>query len=168
MGVLAHHGVVPLVHATAFVAEGAWLIGDVELGEEASIWFNAVLRGDINAVRVGRRSNVQDGCVVHVTHELPALIGDDVTVGHAAVIHGCVIEQGCLIGMNATVLDNARVGPFAIVGAGSVVKENFHVPPGTLAAGVPARVIRDLTERERQFLLQSAQHYVEFARSFKN
>lgn len=168
MPLLDHHGVSPRVHASAFIAGGAWLIGDVEIGEDASIWFNAVLRGDINAIRVGKRSNVQDGAVVHVTKELPAVVGDDVTVGHKAMIHGCRIESGSLIGMNAAVLDRAVVGPFAIVGAGAVVKEGFVVPEGTLVAGVPARVVRPLSEEERAFLLQSARNYVGYARSYRD
>jgi carbonic anhydrase/acetyltransferase-like protein (isoleucine patch superfamily) len=165
---MTHHGVLPKIDPTAFVAAGAWLIGDVEIGVLASIWFNAVLRGDINNIRVGARSNVQDGCVVHVTNQLPALIGDDVTVGHKAMIHGCTIGNASLIGMNAVVLDNARVGNYAIVAAGSVVRENFVVPDGTLVAGVPARVVRDVTEEERASLLTSARHYIEYARSFKD
>jgi carbonic anhydrase/acetyltransferase-like protein (isoleucine patch superfamily) len=147
---------------------GAWIIGDVEVGEDASIWFNAVLRGDINIIRVGRRTNVQDGAVVHVTRELPAIIGDDVTVGHKAMIHGCRIENASLVGMNAAVLDRAVVGPFAVVAAGSVVKEGFIVPEGTLVAGVPARVVRPLTGDEREFLLQSARNYIGYARSYRD
>jgi carbonic anhydrase/acetyltransferase-like protein (isoleucine patch superfamily) len=165
---MKHHGVEPRIHPTAFVAGGAWVIGDVEVGELAGIWFNAVLRGDINAIRVGARSNVQDGCVVHVTGQLPAIIGDDVTVGHKAMLHGCTIADGSLIGMNAVVLDDARVGPRAMVAAGAVVKERFVVPEGTLVAGIPARVVRELSEEERRFLLQSAQNYVTYARSFKD
>lgn len=163
---MSHHGVAPTIDPTAFVAGGAWLVGDVEVGRLASIWFNAVLRGDINLIRVGARSNVQDGCVVHVTTELPALIGEDVTVGHKAMIHGCTIGNASLIGMNAVVLDNAHVGDYAIVAAGAVVKENFVVPDGTLVAGVPARVVREITEDERASLLASAEHYVEYARSY--
>jgi len=154
------------VHPTAFVAEGAWLIGDVEVGKDAGIWFNAVLRGDINAIRVGERTNIQDGAVLHVTKDYSVWIGEDVTVGHHAMIHGCRIERGALIGMSAVVLDNARVGPFALVAAGSVVRENFLVPEGTLVAGVPARIVRTLTDGERQQLLQSASNYVEYARSY--
>ena len=166
MGVLVHHGVRPAVHPTAFVAEGAWLIGDVEVGKDAGIWFNAVLRGDINAIRVGERTNIQDGAVLHVTKDFGVWIGDDVTVGHQAMIHGCRIDRGALIGMSAVVLDNARVGPFALVAAGSVVRENFVVPEKTLVAGVPAKIVRTLTDQEQQQLLQSASNYVEYARSF--
>jgi carbonic anhydrase/acetyltransferase-like protein (isoleucine patch superfamily) len=165
---LDHHGVSPRIHPSAFIAGGAWLIGDVEVGEDASVWFNAVLRGDINAIRVGARTNVQDGAVIHVTRELPAILGDDVTVGHKAMIHGCRVENGCLIGMNAAVLDRAVVGPFAIVAAGAVVREGFVVPDGALVAGVPARVVRQVTEDERAFLLQSAANYVGYARSYRD
>jgi gamma-carbonic anhydrase len=165
---LDHHGVSPRVHPSAFVAGGAWLIGDVDVGEDASIWFNAVLRGDINGIRVGKRTNVQDGAVIHVTRELPAMLGDDVTIGHKAMVHGCRVENASLVGMNAAVLDRAVVGPFAVVAAGAVVKEGFVVPEGTLAAGVPARVVRSLTEEERAFLLQSARNYVGYARSYRD
>jgi gamma-carbonic anhydrase len=167
VSILEHHGVRPRIHPSVFVAGGSWLIGDVEVGEDASVWFNAVLRGDINRIVVGDRSNIQDGVVVHVTRRLVASVGTNVTVGHKAMLHACRIEDACLIGMNAVVLDGARVGPRAIVAAGSVVKERFVVPEGTLVAGVPARVVRPLREEERQFLLQSAQNYIDYARTFK-
>jgi len=163
---IAHHGIVPVVPGSAFVAVGACLIGDVVLGDEASVWFNAVLRADINSITVGKRSNVQDGCVLHVTKDLPVCIGDDVTVGHMAMLHGCTIGDSVLVGMNAVVLDNARVEPHAIVAAGAVVRENMVVPSGRLVAGVPARVVRPLTDEERAFLKQSALNYVAYARSY--
>ena len=167
MLLLRHHGVVPRVHPSAFVAPGAHVIGEVDLGVASSVWFNVVLRGDINRIAVGDRTNIQDGSVVHVTHALPALIGSDVTVGHLAMIHGCQIEDACLIGMNAILLDGARVGPGALVAAGSVVREGFVVPPGMLAAGVPARLVRELSAAEREEILRSAAQYVEYARSFQ-
>jgi gamma-carbonic anhydrase len=166
MPVIAHHGMQPAVHPSAFVAEGACLIGEVEIGEDASVWFNAVLRGDINRIRVGRRANVQDGTIVHVTRQYPVVIEDEVTVGHQAMLHGCRIEKYTLIGMNAVVLDNARIGPFAIIAAGSVVREQSVVPEGVLAAGVPAKIIRHLTDDERLMLRQSADNYVHYARSY--
>lgn len=166
MPLVAHHGVRPRLHPSAFLAAGACLIGEVEIGEDASIWYNAVLRADINTIRIGSRSNIQDGCVLHVTRALPVLIGNDVTVGHMAMLHGCTINDCSLIGMNAVVLDNARVGPFAMVAAGSVVRENSVVPEGKLVAGVPARIVRDLTADERKYLIQSAGNYVEYARSY--
>lgn len=167
MKLIEHHGVRPQVPPSAFVAEGACLIGDVTLGQEASVWFNAVLRGDINRIQVGDRSNIQDGVIIHVTHALPAVVGNDVTIGHQAVIHGCEVLDGCLIGMGAVVLDRARVGPHSLVAAGALVREGFVVPEGVLAAGVPARVVRPLTDDERASLLDSARHYVEYARSYQ-
>ncbi len=143
MRLIEHHGVHPEVPPSAFVAEGACLIGQVTLGRDSSVWFNAVLRGDINGIRIGDRSNVQ------------------------AVIHGCELCDGSLIGMGAVVLDGARVGPQVLVAAGSVVLEKSTIPEGMLAAGVPARIIRPLTGQERTSLLGSAQHYVEYARSYQ-
>jgi gamma-carbonic anhydrase len=168
MKLIEHHGVRPRVPASAFVAEGACLVGDVTLGQDASIWFNAVLRGDINGIRIGDRSNVQDGVIIHVTHEHPAVVGDDVTVGHQAVIHGCEVQDGSLIGMGAVVLDRASVGRQSLVAAGALVREGFIVPDGMLAAGVPARIVRPLTDEERASLLESARHYVEYARSYQH
>ena len=161
-----HHGVTPRLHPTAFLADGAWLIGDVAVGKDSSIWFNAVLRGDINSIRVGERSNIQDGCVLHVTSELGVVIGDNVTVGHQAVVHGCTIRDGALIGMGAVVLDRASIGARSLVAAGALVREGFVVPDGTLVAGVPARVVRPLTKEELEGLLASAERYVGYARSY--
>ena len=154
------------MHPGAFIAAGAWLIGDVTVGDASSIWFNAVLRGDINAIRVGSRTNIQDGCVLHVTRKLAVEIGDGVTVGHMAMIHGCSIARGALIGMNAVVLDGASVGEGALVAAGALVREGFVVPPATLAAGVPARIVRALTAEERQTVGQTAANYVAYAASY--
>jgi carbonic anhydrase/acetyltransferase-like protein (isoleucine patch superfamily) len=166
VGILAHHGVEPVVHPSAFVAGGSWLIGDVQVGEDSSIWFNVVARGDINGIRIGKRTNIQDGSVLHVTTELGVSIADNVTIGHKAMIHGCTVDHSTLVGMGAVVLDNATVGPYSLVAAGAVVREGFVVPPGTLVAGVPARVVREITEEEKALILQSAQHYIEYARSF--
>jgi carbonic anhydrase/acetyltransferase-like protein (isoleucine patch superfamily) len=167
MQLITHHGIYPRVPRSAFVAQGACLIGDVELQDDASIWFQSVLRGDINAIRIGARSNVQDACVLHVTHELPVRIGPDVTIGHRAIVHGSTIHDGCLIGMGAIILDGAKVGPYALVAAGAVVKEGFVVPEGMLAAGVPARIIRSLTAEERQHIMESAANYVQYAHSYR-
>jgi len=167
MPILMHHGAVPAVHPSVFVAEGACLIGEVDLAEDASVWFNAVLRGDINAIRVGRRSNVQDGVIVHVTRQYPVEIAEEVTVGHQAMLHGCRIGTYALIGMNAVILDNARIGPYCIIAAGSVVREQSVIPEGVLVAGVPARVVRPVTDEERLMLRQSADNYVHYARSYK-
>lgn len=156
----------PTIDPSAFIAEGAQVIGEVTVGKDASIWFNAVLRGDINSITVGDRTNVQDGVIMHVTKQLPVIVGKEVTIGHMAMIHGCVIEDGTLIGMNAVVLDNARIGRESLVAAGAVVRENFVVPGGVLVAGVPARIVRPLTDEEKIDLRRSADNYVGYAHSY--
>jgi carbonic anhydrase/acetyltransferase-like protein (isoleucine patch superfamily) len=155
----------PVVHESVFLARGAWIIGDVTIGARSSVWFNAVVRGDVHYIRIGEGSNIQDNCVIHVTHDTnPAHIGNEVTVGHGAIIHGCTIEDTCLIGMGATVLDRAVVRSGAFVAAGAVVPPGFEVPSNTLVAGVPARVIRDLRPDEQQELHDAAGRYVSYAR----
>ncbi len=161
------HDRTPVLPASAFLAEGAWLIGNVTLGDDASVWFGAVLRGDINRITVGARTNIQDGAVVHVTHELPAVIGADVTVGHRAIVHACTVGEGSLVGMGSVVLDGAVVGPACLIAAGAVVLQGAVVPAGSLVAGVPGRVIRQLTEAECLQLLDSAAQYVGYARAFR-
>ena len=152
----------PVVPASAFVAPGASLIGDVTLGEDASIWFSAVLRADVNSIRVGARSNLQDGTVVHVNAGAEAtVVGDEVTVGHRAVLHGCTLGRRCLVGMGSVVLDGVSVGEEAMVAAGAVVPPGCEVPPRMLVRGVPARVARPLTDAEIAHLERSARHYVE-------
>jgi carbonic anhydrase/acetyltransferase-like protein (isoleucine patch superfamily) len=157
----------PSVHPTAFIAEGVQLIGDVRIAEDASIWFNCVLRGDINRIEIGERTNIQDGSVLHVTGELPCIVGKDVTVGHRAVVHACTVGDCCLIGMGSIILDNARIGSHSLVAAGAVVLQNVVVPEGMLVAGVPARIVRPLTEKEKQGILESARHYVEYATGYR-
>ncbi len=134
----------PTLHETAFIAPGAYVVGAVTLSEHSSVWYNAVLRADINAIHLGQRSNLQDGCVVHVENDRACTIGADVTVGHRAILHGCTLEDGCLVGMGAIVLNGAVVGRGAIVAAGAVVKEEMVIPPLTLVAGVPAKIIKTL------------------------
>jgi gamma-carbonic anhydrase len=166
--ILAYKGITPKIHPSVFVAEGAQIIGDVEIGAGSSVWFNAVIRGDVNYIRIGERTNIQDNCVLHVTHDTyPLIIGSDVTVGHSAILHAATIKDCCLIGMGAKVLDNAKVGPYALVAAGSLVLENVEVPEGSLVAGVPARVKRMLTEEERKQLVQSAQNYVGYVKTYR-
>ena len=163
MIVRAYNGKEPRIGARVFVAENASLIGDVELAEDSSIWFGVVLRGDIHHIRIGARSNVQDNSVLHVEHGTgPTVVGDEVTIGHGAVVHGCTIERGALIGIGAKVLSHAVIGEQALVGAGAVVQEGMHVPPRTLVVGVPARVKRDLTKEELGRLDYSWRNYVEY------
>lgn len=141
-------GIYPTIHPTAFVAEGADVIGKVAIGRGASIWFRCVLRGDVHRITVGDDTNVQDGSVLHVGRREPCVIGDRVSIGHLANVHGARVEDGALIGMGATVLNRSRVGREAIVGAGALVPEGMRIPPRMLAVGVPARVIRKVTARE--------------------
>src|SRR5256885_5588719 len=162
MIVLPFDGKKPRLGQGVFVAENAALIGDVEIGNDCSIWFGTVLRGDVNHIRIGSRTNIQDNCVLHVTHERwPAIVAEEVTIGHAAIVHGCTVKKGALIGMGSRVLDGAVVGECALVAAGAVVSEGFVVPPRTLVAGVPAKVKRPLTDAELDRLDMSWKHYVE-------
>jgi carbonic anhydrase/acetyltransferase-like protein (isoleucine patch superfamily) len=152
--------VTPRIHPTAFIDDSAQLIGDVEIGEESSVWMCAVVRGDVNAIRIGRRTNVQDGTVVHVmTGTHPTTIGDHVTIGHAAVIHGCTIEAQCLIGMGAILLNGVHVGAGSIVAAGTLLVENMKVPPKSLVMGSPGKVKRLLTHAEIASIQAYADRY---------
>lgn len=156
-------GRTPRVDPSAWTAPTAVLVGDVELGEQASVWYGAVVRSEYEPIRIGARSNVQDGCVLHVDPGRPLTIGRGVSVGHAAVLHGCVVEDDVLVGMSATVLNGARIGAGSMVAAGAVVLEGTVVPPGSLVAGVPAKVRRELTDEERAGLRLNADVYVELA-----
>ena len=162
-------GVSPRIHPTAFIDDSAQVIGDVEIGEESGIWMCAVVRGDVNAIRVGRRTNIQDGTVVHAmtgTHE--TTIGDRVTIGHGAIIHGCTIEHQCLIGMGAIVLNGAHVGTGSIVAAGTLIVENMKVPPKSLVMGSPGKVRRLLTHAEIAEIQTYADRYVEYQREYRS
>jgi len=151
----------PQIDASALVMESAQIIGDVIIGEESSVWFNAVIRGDVNHIRIGKYTNIQDGCVLHVARRtLPLLIGDEVTVGHNVVLHACTIGSQCLIGMGAIVMDGADIGEQSIVGAGSLVTPGTKIPPRSLVLGSPARVKRELTEDEIRGIRESAANYV--------
>jgi len=152
----------PRLGQGVFVADDVSIIGDVEVGDDVSLWFGVVLRGDVHFIRIGARANIQDNCVLHVTGGAhPTIVGEEVTVGHAAIVHGCTVERGALIGMGSHVLDGAVVGERALVAAGAVVSEGFVVPPRTLVAGVPAKVKRPLTDAELERMEMSWQHYVE-------
>jgi carbonic anhydrase/acetyltransferase-like protein (isoleucine patch superfamily) len=162
-------GRTPVVPASAFVDASAQVIGDVTLGEESSLWMNVVVRGDVHWIRIGRRTNLQDGTIVHVmrgTH--PTTIGDEVTIGHGVLVHGCTIEQRCLIGMGAIVLNGAVIGAESIVAAGSLVPEGMIVPPRSLVMGSPARVRRPVTEAELASLADYAARYVAYRLDYMN
>lgn len=157
----------PTVHDTAWLAPTATLVGPVSVHADASIWYGAVLRADYGTITVGTGSNVQDNCVFHADEGLPVTLGDGVSVGHGAVLHGCVVEDDVLIGMGATVLNGARVGRGSLVAAGTVVLEGTEVPPGSLVAGVPGKVRRGLSDAETEKVLQNAREYVELAGRYR-
>lgn len=167
MTILPFDDHVPDVHPDAWLAPTAILIGKVRVAADASIWFGAVLRGDIDEIVVGPRSNVQDNVVMHTEHGSPAVLGADVSVGHGAVVHGCTVEDGCLIGMNASVLTGAVVGRESLVAAGAVVLEGTVVPPRSLVAGVPAKVRRPLTDDEVAAIRGNAERYVPRAKAYR-
>lgn len=157
---IPYQGIMPVVDASVYVAEGAKLIGDVTISAESSVWFNAVLRGDMAPIRIGRRANIQDGVIGHVNANQPLIVEDDVSVGHGAIIHGCRIGNGTLIGMGAIVLNGADIGEYALIGAGSVVTENKKVPAYTLSLGSPAKVIRELTDEDVERMKRTTKNYV--------
>ncbi len=163
-------GKIPLIGKDVFIAPSADVIGEVSIGEHSSIWFGAVLRGDVNAITIGKNSSIQDGCVVHVTHftkedksdGFATTVGDNVTVGHHVTLHGCKVEDACLIGMGSIILDGAIIGKESIVAAGSLVTRNKVFPPRSMIMGNPAKVVRELTPQEVDSLYLSAQNYVAF------
>ncbi|WP_457743226.1 gamma carbonic anhydrase family protein [Sulfurimonas sp.] len=165
----------PCIGKDSWIAPSADVVGDVTCGEDCSIWFGCVVRGDVHYISIGDRTNVQDLSMIHVTHYKngdkstgnPTIIGDDVTIGHRVMLHGCTIEDACLIGMSATILDGAVIGKESIVGAGSLVTKNKIFPPRSLIMGSPAKAVRELTDEEVKELYASAQRYVEFKKDYE-
>ena len=157
----------PDVHPTAFIAPGAVVIGDVTLGEESSVWYNTVIRGDINEIKIGAHSNIQDGSVVHLADDYGAYVGEYVTVGHKALIHACSIDDEVLVGMGAIILDGAEIGARSIIGAGALVTKGKVIPPGSLVMGAPAKVVRTLDQTEQLAIKAWAEKYVEVAKKHK-
>ncbi|WP_202903329.1 gamma carbonic anhydrase family protein [Gorillibacterium massiliense] len=157
----------PTIDESAFLATGVQIIGDVRIGRDSGVWYNAVLRGDLAPITIGDRSNIQDGVIGHVNTSQPLLIGDDVSVGHGAIIHGCTIGSGSLIGMGAIVLNGVEIGEFVLVGAGSLITENTKIPPYTLCLGSPARVVRELTEADLERMRRTTDSYVIKSREFR-
>jgi carbonic anhydrase/acetyltransferase-like protein (isoleucine patch superfamily) len=155
------------LNESVFVADGVRIIGDVKIDQECSIWYNAVLRGDLAAIRIGQRTNIQDGSIAHVNVDQPLLIGEDVSVGHGAIIHGCTIGKGALIGMGAIILNGAVIGEYALVGAGSIVTENKIIPPYTLSLGSPAKVVRELTAEDLNRMKLTTDSYVLKGKEYK-
>lgn len=163
----SYKGIAPKLGRGVYVDESAQVIGDVELGDDASVWMNATLRGDVNRIRIGAASNIQDNCVVHVQHDdWPTIVADRVTVGHSVTLHGCRIGRACLIGIGAIVLNGAEVGEETIVAAGALVPEGAKIPPGSLVMGVPGKVRRALSAEERASLEGSAENYLEYKETY--
>ncbi len=174
--ILPYKGLLPKIDKSTWVAPGATVVGDVKVGEECSLWFGVVIRGDVHKIRIGNRVSVQDLSMIHVTHYKkedksdgsPTIIGDDVTIGHKVMLHGCTIEDACLIGMSATILDDAVIGKESIVGAGALVTKGKKFPPHSLIIGSPAKVVRELTEDEVKELYASAKRYVGFMQGYRD
>lgn len=164
---ITYRGQRPHVESSAFIQTSAQVIGKVVVGADSSLWFNVVVRGDINTIQIGRRTNVQDGAVIHVCSDHPLVIGDDVTIGHNATIHGCTIGDGCLIGMGSIVLDGAVLESEVLVAAGSLIAPGSHIPAGTLVMGRPAQVKRALQSQEIEALRKSAENYVTLLQHYR-
>ncbi len=169
MAVVPFRDVWPSVDATAFVAPDAWLVGSVSVAANVSIFFSAVLRGDIHSISIGAGSNIQEHAVLHTSHEFgPVVVGQNVTVGHRAILHGCIVEDECLIGMGATILDDARIGKGCIVGAHSLIPKGVIIPAYSLVLGTPGKVVRALSESEKESLLTSARKYREVGAYYRD
>lgn len=165
--VMSYKGKMPIIGKNVFLAEGSIVIGDVVIGDDSSVWFNTVIRGDVNYIRIGKNTNIQDNTVVHVTHDtFPTIIGDNVTIGHSVVIHGCVISNFVLVGMGAIVMDGSFLEEYTLVGAGALITPNKRFPGGTLVAGYPAKVVRDLKKEEIELIKQSSINYVNYKNNY--
>ncbi|MFN6962780.1 MAG: gamma carbonic anhydrase family protein [Pyrinomonadaceae bacterium] len=161
------NGIAPKIDPTAFIAEDAIVIGDVEIGEESSVWFGSIIRGDVNYIRIGARTNIQDATVIHVSSQTHhTTLEDEITVGHRVTLHGCHVESGCLIGIGAILLDGVRVGRDSLVAAGSLLTPGTVIPPRSLVMGSPARVKRSLNDQELATLTKSWQNYVQLSRQY--
>jgi carbonic anhydrase/acetyltransferase-like protein (isoleucine patch superfamily) len=166
--IMPYNGIFPTIHPEAWIAPGAVVIGDVHIGRETNIWFGAVIRGDVNTIRIGERTNIQDGTIIHVTRKTgPTLIGSGITIGHKALIHAATLEDGCFFGMGASILDHAVVESGAFIAAGAVVTPNKRVPTGQMWAGNPAKYFRDLKPEEIAFIPESAENYVQLSRQYR-
>ena len=167
--VLSFKDKTPQIDSSVYIAQSAMVVGNVVIDEESSVWFNAVVRGDVNYIRIGKRTNIQDGCVLHVAREkYPLIMGDEVTVGHNATLHACTIASRCLIGMSAVVMDGSEIGENCIIGAGALVTPRTVIASGNMAVGSPAKIKRKLTDDEIQSISDSASHYVDDVKSYLN
>ena len=167
--ILEHNSTAPQIDESVFLAPSACVIGDVQIGEKSSLWFNVLVRGDVNYIRIGKRTNIQDGTVIHVTLKThPTVIGDDVSVGHSVTLHGCTIQDGCLIGIGAIILDGVEVGESSLVAAGSLLTPGTKIPPRSLVMGSPARVRKELTDAECADFQSSAERYIKYQDDYRN
>jgi carbonic anhydrase/acetyltransferase-like protein (isoleucine patch superfamily) len=158
----------PKIHETVFIAEDAIVIGDVEIGENSSVWYGSIVRGDVNYIRIGARTNIQDGSIIHVSRKThPTVLEDEITLGHRVTLHGCYVETGCLIGIGAIVMDGVRIGRNSLVAAGSLVTPNTQIPPRSLVMGSPAKVKRELTDEEVKDLERFWRNYVSLSEIYK-
>lgn len=164
MLVKAYNGLTPKING-AYVAEDVSLIGDVELGENSSIWYGVVLRGDVDKIKIGKNTSIQDNSVAHCATGYPTIIGDNCVVGHNAIIHSCIVEENCLIGMGAVLLDGCKIGKGSIIAAGAVVSPNKVIPPNSMVMGVPGKVVRELTEKDQEGTEKSVAHYIAYAKA---
>ena len=166
--ILEHNGRAPQIDPSVFLAPSACVIGDVRIGEQSSLWFNVLVRGDVNFIRIGKRSNIQDGTVIHVTCGThPTVVGDDVSVGHSVTLHGCTVRDGCLIGIGAILLDGVEVGESSMVAAGSLVTPGTKIPPRSLVMGSPARVKKTLTDAECTEYRSIAERYIRYQDDYR-
>ena len=166
--IITYKGITPKIHPSVFLCEGVRIIGDVEIGENSSVWYNTVIRGDVNYIRIGTGTNIQDMSMLHVTiKKHPLVIGNDITIAHSVTLHGCIVNDNSLIGIGAICLDGSVIESNAIVAAGALVREGFVVPEGTLVAGVPAKVVKELKPEEIENLTAIAPRYVGYVREFR-
>jgi len=168
MIIKSFNGKLPEIHESVYISENVSIIGDVEIGENSSVWFGAVIRGDVCNVKIGNNSNIQDNAVIHVNYNMPSIIGDFVTVGHSAIIHGATIGDFVIVGMGAIVLDGAKVGKNVIIAAGSLVPPRMEIPDGVMVMGVPAKIIRTLRDEEIEHIKKNALDYVELGKIMKS
>ena len=159
----------PSIDDSVFIAQNSLVIGNVTIKQDSSIWFGSVIRGDMHYIKIGKKTNVQDNCTIHVTTDVsPTIIGDEVTIGHNAVVHGCKVESRCLIGINSTILDDSVIGEGSIIGAGTVIPPNNSIPKRSLVVGVPGKVIRKTTDEEFKMIIDRSEHYIEYSKIYKN
>jgi carbonic anhydrase/acetyltransferase-like protein (isoleucine patch superfamily) len=164
---IPYNGIAPTIHESVFVAPGAYLIGDVTIGEESTVWFNAVVRGDDGPITIGKRCSIQDNATIHLYEGSPVVIGDDVTIGHNVILHGCKVGRCSIIGMGSTLLDNVEVGEECIIGANTLLAGGIKIPPRSLVLGSPGKVVRELTEKDLHMLQFSSESYVQKGKEYK-